>query len=253
MALIQNFPGSFPIASPVATFDITSVTAKRVGAYVNYYSFNTDGTMFVLHASGATIVGWSQFDGSTEVQTATTNLALQPFLDNMASRNPSSTKAMAYFLSGDDLITGSRAKDDLRGLGGADTLIGGKGNDLLAGGAGADHLIGGTGVDRLTGGAGADHFVFADPREGGDRITDFAHGLDHIDLVAATFGLGGAVQDGVNFITDGGATGLAPQLLYDGVSGVLTYDLDGAGLGAAVVLATLTNHATLTASDFLLI
>jgi hypothetical protein len=33
----------------------------------------------------------------------------------------------------------------------------------------------------------------------------------------------------------------------------LTYDLDGAGIGAAVVLATLTNLATLTASDFLLI
>lgn len=252
MAIIQNYQGFAPLASPVATFDITSVTAKRVSTFVFYYSFDTDGTMFVLRTSGNTIVGWSQFYGGTEVQSATTTLALQPFLDNMNSRNPSSTRAMAYFLGGDDLMTGSRIRDDLRGLGGADNLNGMGGKDMLSGGAGADHLTGGMGADRLTGGADADHFVFNTAAEGGDTITDFAPGLDTIDLNAAAFGIATLV-DGVNFLTGGTLTGTAPVLQYDATTGVLGYDADGAGALTSVVLATLTNHTALTVSDFLLV
>ncbi len=252
MATIQNTRGYAPLASPVLTFDITSVTAERYGNFVYYFSFGTDGRMFVLHTTGNAIIGWAQFDGNIEVQTATCNLALQPFLDNLNGINPSSTKAMAYFMGGDDLMTGSNARDDLMGLGGADTLTGGGGKDHLVGGAGVDHLIGGGGGDRMTGGLDADHFVFNAPTEGGDKITDFTHGLDQIDLLAAAFGIGGALVDGVNFITDGVMTGAVPTVLYNAATGVLSYDGDGTNGGAAVVLATLTNHATLTATDFLL-
>jgi Ca2+-binding RTX toxin-like protein len=60
-------------------------------------------------------------------------------------------------------ITGNIKANTLSGMGGADDLDGGKGNDML------------------TGGAGADTFHFA-KGSGKDTITDFAHGVDTIDL-----------------------------------------------------------------------
>ena len=111
---------------------------------------------------------------------------------------------------GNDRLTGGAGNDILIGdgdimigsaRGGADTLEGGEGNDWLYGdgrdsaatviggadklygGDGPDHLIGGGGNDLLTGGAGADWFVFA-PGSGADEISDFASGMDHIDLSA---------------------------------------------------------------------
>ena len=74
MAIIDYSPGNGAFAPPTQTFDITSVVAKRLGAFVNYYSFDTDGTMFVLHSTGGVIVGWEQFSGATSLQSATTNL-----------------------------------------------------------------------------------------------------------------------------------------------------------------------------------
>lgn len=261
MANIQYEPGNGAYAPPSLTFDITSVVAERVGSYVNYYSFDTDGTMFVLHTTGVaqpdgtvvqTIVGWDHFSGSTVLQSATADLPLQPFLDNLNSRNPSSAKAMAHFLSGDDQLTGSHARDTMMSGAGADSLSGGNGNDRLSAGAGADRLIGGLGGDVMTGGADADHFVFASAAEGGDRLSDFSHGQDKIELFDAAFGLG-TLTEGANFIHGTQATQAEATLLYDGATGVLRYDADGTGSGAAVVLATLTNHAALTVSDFLLV
>ena len=113
MAIIDYSPGNGAFAPPTQTFDITSVVAKRLGAFVNYYSFDTDGTMFVLHSTGGVIVGWEQFSGATSLQSATTNLALQPFQDDMHSRSPPSILAMACFPGTDEPLTGSRAKDGM--------------------------------------------------------------------------------------------------------------------------------------------
>lgn len=69
-------------------------------------------------------------------------------------------------------------------------LLGNTGNNSLEGGAGDDTLIGGAGIDRLEGGAGRDFFVFSsifDSRAKiatADRIADFEHRRDHIDLSA---------------------------------------------------------------------
>ena len=82
--------------------------------------------------------------------------------------------------------TGVRAR--LSGLGwqgdraiGIENLIGSAFNDVLFGNAAANRLYGGHGNDRLIGGAGADVFVFG-PRTGSDRVVDFQHGIDRIDL-----------------------------------------------------------------------
>lgn len=72
------------------------------------------------------------------------------------------------------------------------TVLGGEGNDLLIGGAGRDKLSGGAGADALfasggdtlTGGSGSDVFIFTavTPGASADAITDFASGIDRIDL-----------------------------------------------------------------------
>lgn len=49
--------------------------------------------------------------------------------------------------SGDDIITGGDAYDDLYGNAGNDTLSGGEGNDFVTGGLGDDYLDGGAGFD----------------------------------------------------------------------------------------------------------
>ena len=144
---------------------------------------------------------------------------------------------------GADLLTGSVAGDDLRGLGGADRIVGRAGDDLLLGGCGSDILCGGKGDDvlgggrgddRLMGGAGADVLRDGDGRDrlaggmGGDvfklawdkrldRILDFsAH--DRIDLSAW-----GVRYDDLH-IADGGegkviVTGAGDSILVAGSEG----------------------------------
>jgi hypothetical protein len=61
---------------------------------------------------------------------------------------------------------------------------GGAGDDVLTGNALDNRLDGGAGDDRITGGAGADTFVFREGH-GNDTITDFAAGVDAIELTGA--------------------------------------------------------------------
>ena len=86
---------------------------------------------------------------------------------------------------GDDTLYGGPGggDDTLYGGDGQDRLYGGKGDDALFGNAGDDALHGGPDDDSLYGGPGDDTFVFA-PGHGEDRIRDFGHGADRIDLSA---------------------------------------------------------------------
>ena len=243
MANVIYEAGNALYLPPDQTFDVTSIVAKRVGAYINYYSFGSDGTMFVIHSTTtlgagglpvATVVGWNHFSGADLLQSGTTQLPLQPLLDIMNSRNPSSTKAFAWLMGTDDTLIGSTGADLMKRLGGNDTMDGGLGNDkllsgigndllqgdqgrdVLQGQAGNDTLVGGLGKDALSGGVGADVFLFHSALDGGDKITDFAAGTDHIGLDAAGFGLV-ALVDGINFVSGPGAvaTSAVPSVLYD--------------------------------------
>ena len=89
--------------------------------------------------------------------------------------------------TGDDTMVGSASGNRFDGWGGNDILTGVDGNDILNGGDGSDTITGGLGADVLNGGAGADFFVFqaaADSAGLRDRIQDFVHGLDQIDVTA---------------------------------------------------------------------
>jgi Ca2+-binding RTX toxin-like protein len=152
---------------------------------------------------------------------------------------------------GVSVLYGMDGNDALWGGAGADTLYGGAGADRLNGQAGNDVLVGGAGADTLSGGDGADRFRFEAASEFGDRITDFQHGIDHLEFSRAALGnLLPAGDLAAGFFAKGTvATGAGAKLLYDSASGVVRWDADGAGGAAPVVVATLTGSPTLTADD----
>lgn len=116
------------------------------------------------------------------------------------------------------------------------TVRGTSGRDVLQGSAGDDLLIGGVGADLLTGGGGADIVVYQSLADAGDTITDFAPGIDRLDLRALLASIGVAP-----------GTAIANGVLRFAASGAHTLvlvDPDGsAGRGAARTLVTLQNVA----------
>lgn len=128
-------------------------------------------------------------------------------------------------------------------------LIGGAGDDTLWGLGGDDILIGGAGRDTLGGGAGSDRFVFNTAATIGqaDTILDFEVGVDKLAFDKAFYSASS------NFSTSVAATGSAPTFLYQAGSGILAYDKDGAGGAAAIEVAHFTNHANLSADDFMFV
>jgi len=74
------------------------------------------------------------------------------------------------------------------GLAGDDNIIGSNFNDTINGGDGNDTITGGLGLDVLSGGSGADVFGYRTTKEGGDKISDFAFGVDKFQFVASEFG-----------------------------------------------------------------
>ncbi|MSR13789.1 MAG: calcium-binding protein [Gammaproteobacteria bacterium] len=103
---------------------------------------------------------------------------------------------------GNDLLYGGNGNDTLDGGTGNDKLYGDNGNDTLFGMTGSDTLVGGKGRDIMSGGAGIGRDIFdfnlATETTGltdatRDRITDFVHLQDDIDLrtIDASVGLAG--------------------------------------------------------------
>jgi Ca2+-binding RTX toxin-like protein len=136
------------------------------------------------------------------------------------------------------------------------------GNELangLLGNNGANVLDGKGGADTLLGFAGADTFQFTTAIGTGtgnvDLIADFVSGTDKIALDDAIFtaiGAPGALAAGA-FVTGTAAADANDRIIYNAANGQLFYDADGNGAGAAVLFATLQNHPSIAASDFMVI
>jgi serralysin len=187
-------------------------------------------------------------EGKLSTLSAPIAWGMDKYLTDTVSIGPKSVIEKAIGGDGNDVLTGNDAKN---------TLQGGLGNDRLSGGKGDDRLYGEWGSDVLTGGSGKDAFVFnMDPSNGDiDRITDFSVKDDTIwlsqsvfaalpkkgALASSFFKVGSAAADGNDFI------------VYDKAAGLLSYDADGAGAGAAVAFAQLKSGLALTYKDFLVI
>jgi Ca2+-binding RTX toxin-like protein len=148
----------------------------------------------------------------------------------------------------------------LGGDGGDDYISGDLGSDRLSGGTGNDVLIGGEGFDYMTGEAGVDTFVYNAISDGSisEQIGDWQGGVDKLRIDASAFG--GGLAAGVlaaNQLVIGTVANQAfGQFLYNAANGVLYWDADGTGAGAAVAFTRLFTSAftlppaALAAGDF---
>lgn len=160
--------------------------------------------------------------------------------------------------SGMNYIWGNAGNDSVSGGGGGDEIYGGAGRDLLAGDGGSDTLWGGAGIDTLIGGAGDDIFAFGTltPRgEAGDHIKGFTVGVDAVQMFfgwAPDLAYGHATT--AQFLSGAGvtaATTVEQRVIYDTATGRLYFDSDGNGAAASVLIATIDNHALLTAQSII--
>ena len=237
MATMTYSKASAAYADWHVTYDASNTVAKAFApGWVGYFEQNSDGTSLIVKVHAGQIVSMDWVDWSLPdpvLMHADMAMDPAPFLDALYGFRPSTKKALAALLAGDDDILGSSRADDLVGGGGNDLMRGGAGRDRLNGGAGDDTIEGGAGQDRMTGGAGADLFRFGAGDGPLDTITDFTPGMDRIDLTPT----GAALVFGANVV-------------FDAATHRLLVDLDGVA-GAELTIA-LPGVAALTAADLVL-
>ncbi len=134
------------------------------------------------------------------------------------------------------------AVENLRLVGTADLRgTGNELNNLITGNSGNNVIAGGAGNDSLWGKGGANSFYFAEMGSANqDYIWDYT-ASDKIRLEKTAFqGLdtdnNGVIDSPAFLVTNSwngdGATGSAPQIIYNKSTGFIIYDADGAGAGA---------------------
>lgn len=202
--------------------------------------------------------GENLFSDTTTVVTVPT--VTEPVAPSTSLTGTSSGDVLSATSDADWTISGAGGNDTLTGRAGNDRLLGGSGNDTIKGGAGNDVIIGNSGVDVLTGGTGSDVFSFlalsdssASSLSTRDKIVDFEHGVDRIDLAALDANAGLSGDQAFSFIGEGVFTRSAGQLRVDYRDPLLTKVFaDVNGDGAADFAIHLPGHVTLTSGDFLL-
>jgi Ca2+-binding RTX toxin-like protein len=183
--------------------------------------------------------------------------------------------------TGDDIIMGGAGNDTITAGAGNDTIMGGADDDTITAGAGNDIITSGGGADTVTPGTGLDTIVYTDvANEARDIITNFTTiadgaafgaGTDKLQFSAAdlasvagfvAYSAGGVGLDIdgdaagsvlVAFVSGAGAqsaTAAQAAFLFNQTTGDLSFDADGTGDGAAIVIATLTGVVDLATADF---
>ena len=225
----------------------------------NYGSFGSSITLLptgsVLKAGGAT-------DQLFQVETIIANAGFSNnIIDASGAASPASINVnlglstnnlqvvggpfLTFTATNFDDVIGTNQSDTITGDGQANILSGNAGNDTINGGLGNDTLNGGSGVDTLTGNADADIFVFQFGQSTisdftlPDRITDFAIGIDKIDLLLST---GAATGAPLNFTRAANSTAttrtaLATQVFTD-ANGLLAGNQALGANSAALVQVT---------------
>ncbi len=192
-------------------------------------------------------LGADEMRGGADKDGYTVDDAGDTVIENAAEGNDTVSASVSFILGANVenlTLTGAAAID-------------GTGNELantLKGNAGDNVLTGGAGKDSLTGGAGADTFVFGPAlATSTDKISDFAHGVDHLAFHAADYGLTAGELDPANLVLGPAATHAHAEFVYDAAKKTLYWDADGFGGAAAVAVATFSTAVTLTAADFVIL
>ncbi|WP_243368215.1 M10 family metallopeptidase [Microvirga solisilvae] len=159
--------------------------------------------------------------------------ALGSYLENLTGTGTASIMLTGNALN--NAITGNSAANRIRGMGGNDKLNGGLGNDTLIGGAGKDAFIFNTrpsvsNLDLILGFSVADDVIYLDnavfPKLGKTG-----------QLAATAFWMGSKAQDS------------SDRIVYNPGLGALSYDPDGTGKAAQVMIAWLPKGLKMTPGD----
>jgi Ca2+-binding RTX toxin-like protein len=178
-------------------------------------------------------------------------IALTPFNDTMVIGDQADP-ATAYGWDGEDHLIGQEHNVTLYGGNGNDLLVGSTASDHIYGEAGNDTLIGYLGIDHLWGGTGADRFIITH-LDVLDRIYDFEHGVDNVDLSDIDADVNTPGDQAFTFIGFNNFTGAAGELRY-WLTNSSTYVVEGDvnGDGIADLIIDMGLPSALTQSDFLL-
>ncbi|KRB29144.1 MULTISPECIES: calcium-binding protein [Mesorhizobium] len=133
-------------------------------------------------------------------------------------------------------------------------LTGNEFSQTIEGNAGNNVINGGGGRDVLTGHGGKDVFVFNSALKAGnvDKITDFNAYQDKIQLDHSIFsGLQKGALPTSAFFAGAGAHDSNDHIIYNSLTGALSFDSDGTGRAHQIQFATLSPHLSLTASSFI--
>lgn len=159
-------------------------------------------------------------------------------------------------LSNQGILSSFNSRDRLINV---ENLTGSSFDDELIGNSGANVLTGDAGSDLLRGAGGIDTFAYKFASQGRDTITDFSRD-DLLQISASGFGgglrRGGGLRDSASatgaFVSGSNpiAVGTSANFLYNTSSGLLSFDRDGVGSGAAVAIATLSGTPSLSRTQF---
>jgi hypothetical protein len=291
-------------------------TAMDLAGFATTYTAATD--TFVVAGGAAMTQGFSVTASTSDASYSTSTSTTATYVAATTQDDDTIDEDIDVIIGGADTIDGGAGDDIIEGSYGADTLIGGAGTDTLSyagsnaavsvnlataavsgghaagdvislfenilgsdfddtlvGDSSANTLTGGEGDDTLTGGAGADIFVI----DGSDTITDFATGIDTLELSEYLTGAetyaeiaddGADIASAANVIVVGGATNIAAAaahiagdatvtatggfiVISDATNTYVYHSDDLADNGTETLVATLTgitNATSLVAADF---
>jgi Ca2+-binding RTX toxin-like protein len=239
-----------------------SDTAVFSGNFSSYSAVRTGDSVVITSVAE----GQDTFSGVEYFTFANSTVSLAALTGTLSATPPKVTTSSSYTLTTGILELKALGSANIRltGNGSDNAITGNRGKNTMKGEAGNDKLAGGLGNDTLTGGSGKDAFIFnskPNKKSNLDQITDFKTVHDSVWLDNAVFrkiGSKGTADHPVKmnkafFTTGDKAKDKNDFIIYNKKTGVLSYDADGTGAGAAVEIASLRTKASLTYKDFFVI
>jgi hypothetical protein len=239
-------------ARSVTGFHALNVTGSVLGNDVLRLDANVGGSAHTaaLGASTGDRVNWT---GGSSTTSAVINLTTGSTAFTVGVTTTTHTTTGVDYL---DLTGLSYTTATITGPATAATIVGAAGVDTITAGAGGARIVAGGGADVITLAGGVDTVVIGNTAASADSITAFTVGADKIEISKALFaGLtstaGAGFSVGAEYVVGAAPVGAVAQFFYN--AGVLSYDADGSGAGAAIVVATLVGAPALVATDFVIV